>query len=163
MTAVAACFARDSISVSDSVLSGCWITAGFSRSAPSAVRWTSASCRKASVTMTAVGIPRFSSSTASCKLHDVHDPQSPIAVIAMSVLSAIVSISTDSAGFEKLCLVKNCICPTETVVSNWLATCLRSFEAFHFELSRNPMRRPLSDVRLGAKAIGVTVTSPRGS
>jgi hypothetical protein len=44
-----------------------------------------ASCAKAPVMTTAVGRPRFSRLTASCKLHDVQDPQSPIAVSAMSL------------------------------------------------------------------------------
>ena len=78
------------------------MTTGSRCSAPSAVRWTSASCRNASVTMTAVGAPRSSSPTASCRLHDVHDPQSPIAVMTASFSAAIRSSSPASAGREKL-------------------------------------------------------------
>ena len=78
------------------------MTTGWSSSAPSAVRCTSASCRKASVTMTAAGTPRRSSSTASCKLHDVQEPQSPIAVITASFSAAIRFSRSPVAGREKL-------------------------------------------------------------
>ena len=78
------------------------MTTGSRRSAPSAVRCTSASCRNASVTMTAVGTPRSSRATASCKLHDVQDPQSPIAVITASFSAAMRSSRAASAGREKL-------------------------------------------------------------
>ena len=39
---------------------------------------------KGSVQITAAGTPFFSSSIASCTLHDEHDPQSPEAVITTS-------------------------------------------------------------------------------
>ena len=78
------------------------MTTGSRRSAPSAVRCTSASCRKASVTITAAGTPRPSSATASCRLHDVQEPQSPLAVITASVSAAIRSSSSAGAGREKL-------------------------------------------------------------
>ena len=78
------------------------MTTGSSRSAPSAVRCTSASCWNASVTMTAAGTPRSSRPTASCKLHDVHDPQSPIAVMTASFSAAMRSSRPASAGREKL-------------------------------------------------------------
>ena len=78
------------------------MTTGSRRSAPSAVRCTSASCRKASVTMTAVGTSRSSRPTASCRLHDVHDPQSPMAVMTASFSAAIRSRRSAGAGREKL-------------------------------------------------------------
>ena len=73
--------------------------------APSAAVCTSASWTKAVVMMTAVGIPRVSSPTASCKLHDVQDPQSPIAVTTTSVSAAILSSSASGASREKLAFV----------------------------------------------------------
>ena len=78
------------------------MTTGSSRSAPSAVRCKSASWTNALVTMTAVGTPRPSRPTASCKLHDVQEPQSPIAVMTASVSCAIRSSSAGSAVREKL-------------------------------------------------------------
>lgn len=78
------------------------MTTGSRRSAPSAVRCTSASCRKASVTMMAVGTPRPSRATASCRLHDVHEPQSPMAVTTASLSAAIRSSRSGGAGREKL-------------------------------------------------------------
>ena len=98
----AASAARAAISSSVSVLSGWRTTTGSRRPAPSAVRCASASRRNASVTMTAVGTPRPSRPTVSCRLHDVHDPQSPIAVITASFSAAIRSSSSASAGREKL-------------------------------------------------------------
>ena len=97
-----ACEARESICSSVRVLKGCSMTTGVSHEAPKASHWTSASCWKASVMMTAAGIPRCSSSIASCKLHDVHDPQSPIAVMTTSTSLEIWSNRSLSAGLEKL-------------------------------------------------------------
>ena len=77
------------------------MTTGSKRSAPSAARCTPASCRKASVTISAVGTPRPSSATASCRLHDVQEPQSPIAVTATSVSAAIRSSRAGGARREK--------------------------------------------------------------
>ena len=98
----AAAAARAAISSGVSVLSGWGMTTGSSSSAPSAVRCRSASCRNASVTITAAGTPRRSNSTASCKLHDVQEPQSPIAVITASLSAAIRSSSSAGAVREKL-------------------------------------------------------------
>jgi hypothetical protein len=78
------------------------MTTGRSPSIPNAVRWTSASCTKASVMTTAVGSPLFSRRTLSCRLHDVQDPQSPIAVSTTSLLAAISLISSGRANLEKL-------------------------------------------------------------
>jgi len=51
-----------------------------------------------SVQITAVGTPRLSSSTPSCRLHELHEPQSPIAVTAMSAIATSSSISSEGAG-----------------------------------------------------------------
>ena len=93
------------IASSDKVLSGWVMTTGLSCWAPSAAVCTSASWTKAAVMMTAVGMPRVSSPTASCKLHDVQDPQSPIAVTTTSVSAAIFSSSVSGASREKLAFV----------------------------------------------------------
>ena len=93
------------IASSDKVLSGWVMTTGLSCWAPSAAVWTSASWTKAVVMMTAVGMPRVSNPTASCRLHDVQDPQSPIAVITTSVSAAIWSSITSGATREKLAFV----------------------------------------------------------
>jgi hypothetical protein len=78
------------------------MTTGRNPSIPNAVRWTSASCTKASVMTTAVGSPLFSRLTLSYRLHDVQDPQSPIAVSTTSLLAAISLISSGRANLEKL-------------------------------------------------------------
>ena len=90
------------MSSSDSVLKGWVITTGSRRAAPSAARWTSASCANALVMMTAAGMPRVSNPTASCRLHDVQDPQSPIAVMTASFSAAMRSSSASGAAREKL-------------------------------------------------------------
>ena len=81
------------------------MTTGASWPAPSAAHWTSASLANAAVMMTAVGTPRVSNPTASCRLHDVQDPQSPMAVTTTSFSAAIRSSSSAGATREKLSLV----------------------------------------------------------
>jgi hypothetical protein len=55
-----------------------------------------------SVQITAVAMPLFSNSMASCTLHDEQDPQSPDAVITASHLSASSSSISFGAGREAL-------------------------------------------------------------
>ena len=105
---VTASAARAEISASESVLRGCVITTGSRVGAPRAARCTSASRTNAAVMMTAVGTPRVSSSTVSCRLHDVQEPQSPIAVTAMSFSATICSSSAAEAGREKLSFTYRC-------------------------------------------------------
>ena len=81
------------------------MTTRSSRAAPRAAHWTSASLANAAVMITAVGTPRASNPTASCRLHDVQDPQSPTAVTTTSFSAAIRSGSSVGATREKLSLL----------------------------------------------------------
>jgi len=54
--------------------------------------------RNSSVTMVAVGTPRFSSSMLSWTLHDVHDPQSAIPLITTSHSRVAASSISSDAG-----------------------------------------------------------------
>ena len=55
---------------------------------------------KGSVQITAAGMPLFSSSMASCTLHDEQDPQSPELVVTTSHRSASSSIISCGHGRE---------------------------------------------------------------
>jgi hypothetical protein len=68
---------------------------------PSAARCVTHSLTNSLVTMTAVGLPRVSSSMPSCTLHDVQLPQSPTAVITTSLPAEICSIISGVAVKEK--------------------------------------------------------------
>ena len=59
---------------------------------------TSYSPRNSSVTMVAVGTPRFSSSMLSWTLHDVQDPQSAIPLITTAHSRAAASSMSSGAG-----------------------------------------------------------------
>ncbi len=78
------------------------MTTGSKPSMPKAALCTWASCRKTSVTTTAVGTPFCSREIASCIQHEVQEPQSPIAVRTTSFSSAICVISSGAAFLEKL-------------------------------------------------------------
>ena len=75
---------------------------GTSASIPRALRWNSASFVNSDVITSATGIPRVSSPTASCTLHDVQEPQSPMAVRTTSFSAAILVMSSGVALREKL-------------------------------------------------------------
>ncbi len=76
---------------------------------PSRRACSSASSAKGIVPIPAVGMPRRSSRTRSCTLHDTHDPQSANASTARSARRAISSISSAGAGREKLGLLKRSV------------------------------------------------------
>ena len=62
------------------------------------------SVRNSSVTIVAVGMPRFSSSMLSWTLHDVQDPQSAIPLITTSHSRTAASSTSSGTGSAAACL-----------------------------------------------------------
>ena len=73
---------------------------GWNPPRPKVRAWMWAEFKKGWVQITTVGMPRFSSVMASCKLHEVQEPQSAMAVTTKSHRAARDSMMSVAAGRE---------------------------------------------------------------
>jgi len=68
--------------------------------------WKVAARENASVMTTAAGIPRFSNSTVSCTLHNVHEPHPPRAATAISTSPASSLMISGAATLENISFLR---------------------------------------------------------